>query len=160
MRAKRLTRSARGTTLPSRDDKLRGTEPPELEPNPQYTVLVVEDEAPVRLAVVEYLRDRDFQVLEAANGVEAVNILSADTAVDVVCSHVQMAGDLDGFALARWVRVNKPNIRTLLTSGYAGDVANQIDASADASQPDEPYNCENLLRHIRRLLAEQSCSLN
>jgi hypothetical protein len=71
-----------------------------------------------------------------------------------------MAGDLDGFALARWVRVNKPNIRTLLTSGYAGDVANQIDASADASQPDEPYNCENLLRHIRRLLAEQSCSLN
>ena len=80
--------------MPSRDDKLRGTEPPELEPNPQYTVLVVEDEAPVRLAVVEYLRDRDFQVLEAANGVEAVNILSADTAVDVVCSHVQMAGDL------------------------------------------------------------------
>jgi hypothetical protein len=44
-------------------------------------------------------------------GLKPSNI-SADTTVDVVCSHVQMAGDLDGFALARWVRV-KPNIRTL-----------------------------------------------
>ena len=75
----------------------------------------------VRLAVAGYLRDRGFQVLEAANGAEAVAILSADIAVDVVCSHVQMPGDLNGFALARWVRSNRPSVQTLLTSGHVGE---------------------------------------
>ena len=140
------------------DDK-SGSLLPRPEPDPQYTVLVVEGEVPVRLAVVGYLRDRDFRVLEAADGAEAVNILSADTAIDVVCSHVQMAGELDGFALAHWVRVNRPDIRTLLTSGYVGTGTPGVDVSESVQSSDEPYNYESILHHIRQLLAEQRCSL-
>jgi CheY-like chemotaxis protein len=124
------------------------SEPPPhgLEPQRGHTVLVVEDEVLVRLAVARYLRGRGFQVLEAANGAEAVAILSADIAVDVVCSHVQMPGDLNGFALARWVRCNRPSVQTLLTSGHVGE---------DAPMPlHQPYNYESILHHIRRALAQ------
>ena len=117
-----------------------------LEPEPGHTVLVVEDEVLVRLAVARYLRGRGFQVLEAANGAEAVAILSADIAVDVVCSHVQMPGDLNGFALARWVRCNRPSVQTLLTSGHVGE--------DDPMPLHQPYNYESILHHIRRALAQ------
>ena len=124
------------------------SEPPShgLEPQPGHTVLVVEDEVLVRLAVAGYLRDRGFQVLEAANGAEAVAILSADIAVDVVCSLVQMPGDLNGFALARWVRSNRPSVQTLLTSGHVGE--------DDPMPLHQPYNYESILHHIRRALAQ------
>jgi CheY-like chemotaxis protein len=123
-------------------------EPPPhgLEPQRGHTVLVVEDEVLVRLAVARYLRGRGFQVLEAANGAEAVAILSADIAVDVVCSHVQMPGDLNGFALARWVRCNRPSVQTLLTSGHVGE--------DDPMPLHQPYNYESILHHIRRALAQ------
>ena len=128
--------------------------PPGLEPPPGHTVLVVEDEVLVRLAVARYLRGSGLQVLEAANGAEAVAILSADIAVDVVCSHVQMPGDLNGFALARWVRSNRPSIQTLLTSGHIGTVTSAGDHENDPLPLHQPDNYESILYHIRRALAE------
>jgi CheY-like chemotaxis protein len=125
-----------------------------LEPQPGHTVLVVEDEVLVRLAVAKYLRGCGFQVLEAASGDEAVTILSADVAVDVVCSHVQMPGDLNGFALARWVRFNRPNVQTLLTSGHIGTVTNAGHRDEDALPPHQPYDYEGIVQHIRRALAQ------
>ena len=113
---------------------------PRLEPRPGNTVLVVEDEVLVRLAVADYLRGSGFQVLEAANGAEAVAILSADIAVDVVCSHLQMPGDLNGFALARWVRCNRPSVPTLLTSGHMATATRAPNREDDPLPPHQPHN--------------------
>ena len=85
---------------------------------PRRTVLVVEEEAPIRVAVADFLRSSAFRILEAEGGAEAVAMLSVDMSVDVVCMHMQMPGDPDSFTLARWVQENRPNVRLLWTSNH------------------------------------------
>jgi CheY-like chemotaxis protein len=115
---------------------------------PRNTVLVVEEAAAIRVAVAESLRGSGFQVLEAASGAEAIALLSVETSVDVVCSHMQMPGDPDGFALARWVRENRPGVHVLLTTGHVGS-----SSEPDSNRPlSEPFNYEDLRNQIRCLL--------
>jgi len=83
------------------------------------TVLVVEDEQMVRMPIAEYLRDCGFRVIEAGDALEAIALLQSADHVDVVFSDVQMPGNMDGFALARWFRQYHPEVPVLLTSGYS-----------------------------------------
>ena len=77
------------------------------------------------MAIAEYLRDCGYHVVEAANGDEAISVLTAaDCEIDLILSDVQMPGTVDGFALARWVRQNMPGLEIILTSGYAGAARN------------------------------------
>ena len=118
-------------------------------------ILVVDDEVLLRCAVAEYLRDCGFHVLEAASGAEAVAVLSADVVVDMVFSDVQMPGELNGYALAQWVRTNRPGIHVLLTSGYPGQAKLAAGASADWTLLIKPYDYEYLQQHIRRLTGQR-----
>lgn len=118
----------------------------------QPTILVVDDEVLVRLAVAEYLRDCAFRVIEAATAEEAITILSATVGIDVVFSDVRMPGDMDGFGLARWVLENRPRVQVLLTSGYPGG---DVEARAQAPETpvlDKPYKYDELEQFLRRLL--------
>jgi CheY-like chemotaxis protein len=81
------------------------------------SVLVVEDEAIIRASLAEYLELSGLDVAEAENGDDALGILLADLAIDVVFSDVQMPGQLDGLGLARWIRAHRPSIHVLLASG-------------------------------------------
>ena len=93
---------------------------------PSPTVLVVEDEVLIRLVIADYLRDCGYKVHEAVSGEEAIAILQApEVSIDVVFSDVEMPGSMDGFALARWVRANKPGMEVILTSGIerSADIA-------------------------------------
>lgn len=81
-------------------------------------LLVVEDEALVRLAVVRLLREYGFGVVEAASGDQARDILeTSEIAFDLVFTDIQMPGQLDGLGLAGWIRTQKPHIKIILTSG-------------------------------------------
>ena len=81
-------------------------------------VLLVEDEVLIRFALAEYLRERGFKVYEAGNAAEAIQLLSFyKTEIDVVFSDVRMPGPIDGFALAIWIRQNRPGVPVILTSG-------------------------------------------
>src|ERR1700741_695356 len=80
-------------------------------PQPQETILVVEDEVLVRMPISQYLRDCGYRVIEAANAQEAVTVLShEETVVDVVFTDIEMPGALDGFGLAKWVREHRPGV--------------------------------------------------
>ena len=127
---------------------MNGQAPPEkTAQRPRNTVLVVEEAAAIRVAVAEALRGSGFQVLETASGTEAVALLSVDMSVDVVCTHMQMPGDPDGFALARWVRENRPGVHVLFTTGHVPPL------SEPNSKPlSEPFNYEDLQNQIRCLL--------
>jgi CheY-like chemotaxis protein len=70
------------------------------------------------LAITDYLRECGYKVYEAVNAQEAIAMLqSPELVVDIVFSDVQMPGDMDGFALSRWIRANKPGVQVILTSG-------------------------------------------
>ena len=79
------------------------------------TILVVEDEVLIRLAVSDYLRDCGYRVVETGSGDEAVTILTkTDVRIDVVFTDVSMPGGLNGFGLAQWVRRERPDVRVIL----------------------------------------------
>src|SRR5262245_41278519 len=88
-------------------------------PAPPPVILVVEDEVLVRSIVAAYLSECGFDVIEASGADEAVRVLQADVAIDIVFSDVNMPGSMDGFGLAQWVRRERPWLKVILTSGAA-----------------------------------------
>ena len=119
------------------------------------TVLVVEDEVLVRMAIATYLRDCGFRVIEAGSADEAIIVLRAEPAVDIVFSDVQMQGAMDGFGLAQWVRRERPGVRTILTSGIARSTELAGDLCEEGPLLAKPYSPQEVERRIRWLLAHR-----
>jgi len=118
------------------------------------TILVVEDEAMVRMLLAESLREAGYRVIEAGNAAEAITTLSEDASVDVVFSDVRMPGELDGFGLARWVKRHIPGMRILLTSGWDGE-GRPAGRCADAPLVNKPYSQRQVIELIDSLLHRQ-----
>jgi CheY-like chemotaxis protein len=120
------------------------------------TVLVVEDEVLLRLVIAQYLRDCGYRVIEAADADEAMLVLDqARLAVDVVFSDVEMPGSMDGFALARWTRANRPGLQVILTGSVPRAVHAAADLCEDSTMP-KPYQPQSVHDRIRRLLAARA----
>lgn len=87
----------------------------------QGLVLLVEDEDAVRMGGVRALKSRGYTVIEASNGVEALEAFrAAHGTVDLIVSDVVMP-EMDGPTLLREVRKIQPNIKFIFVSGYAED---------------------------------------
>jgi CheY-like chemotaxis protein len=114
------------------------------------TILIVEDETMVRLPLAEYLRDCGYNVLEAGDASEAINVVNSDQ-VDVVFSDVRMPGRMDGFGLARWMRQNRPEVPVLLTSGWIGAAASNCQAPREVKIIEKPYSQAQVVRRIEGL---------
>ncbi|SDJ77838.1 MULTISPECIES: cell cycle histidine kinase CckA [Bradyrhizobium] len=85
----------------------------------QGTILLVEDEDGLRSLNARGLRSRGYSVIEAANGIEAMEALEEkDGAVDLVVSDVVMP-EMDGPTLLREMRKRNPNLKIIFVSGYA-----------------------------------------
>src|SRR6202035_5644498 len=80
-------------------------------------ILIVEDEALVRLSAVGMLEDAGFRMIEAANSDEALELLAADSDVQLLFTDVNMPGTIDGLALVRQVRDRWPHIGIMVASG-------------------------------------------
>ncbi|WP_341989162.1 response regulator [Azorhizobium sp. AG788] len=101
---------------------------PEVVAEPR-TVLLVEDEALLRMLMAELLRGAGLRVIEAATADEAVAVLDAGLHLDMVFTDVRMPGRMDGVGLALTVRRDRPEVAVLVTSGdLAPDIARQMPA--------------------------------
>lgn len=112
-------------------------------------VLIVEDDVLLRLTTASSLRDAGFEILEAANAAEAVIVLNA-VLVDALISDVEIAGRMDGLALAKWVQDRGLNTKIVLT--FAGEQS--------PSEPHEhayflakPYDDLSVQKILRKVLA-------
>ncbi len=83
---------------------------------PTSTVLVVEDEAQLRYATVDFLEGAGYTTLEAANADEALVLLRAND-VETMFTDIDMPGSMDGLGLVRTVRSRWPSTRIIVTSG-------------------------------------------
>jgi two-component system cell cycle sensor histidine kinase/response regulator CckA len=87
----------------------------------QGTILLVEDEEGLRSLNARGLRSRGYSVIEASNGIEAMEALEEKNgAVDLVVSDVVMP-EMDGPTLLREMRARNPNLKIIFVSGYAED---------------------------------------
>ena len=82
-------------------------------------VLLVEDQVLVREILAAALEDAGCQVLTAASGAEALALLGAGEAVDILVTDLSMPG-MDGASLIRAVQACRPDLPAIMLTGYAG----------------------------------------
>ncbi len=116
------------------------------------TVLVVEDEAGVRAAVVGMLDALGYTVVEAADGKEALELLEGGTAVDLVISDVVMP-KVGGRALLEGTRKRAPRLPCLFSSGYTDETLRDLlEIDERSSFIAKPFTMKRLSRAVRQAL--------
>ncbi len=131
--------------------------PPDAQPRPEVsgTVLVVDDEAILRDLARTALENAGFQVLEARDGLEAVEVIQAGRAsVDLVLLDMTMPR-MGGAEAFRKIRELAPGMRVLLTSGYTQKESLE---SLQDFPPDgflqKPFRVRELVAKIRDILTD------
>ncbi|GAC1559944.1 MAG: response regulator [Beijerinckiaceae bacterium] len=86
---------------------------------PGQTVLVVDDEAAVRLVITDVLTELNYSYLEAADGDAALALLRTAQNIDLLITDVGLPG-IDGRQLSEIARQLRPGLKVLFVTGYAG----------------------------------------
>jgi len=118
------------------------------------TVLLVEDEEGLRALNARGLASRGFTVLEAGNGIEAIEVLEkSDRPVDIVVSDVVMP-EMDGPTLARELRIRNPNLKIIFVSGYAEDAFQKhLPESGKYGFLPKPFTLKQLVAAVKETLS-------
>ncbi|MDB6015708.1 MAG: histidine kinase [Pedosphaera sp.] len=153
-----------GTTfkvfLPAIPSPAATATPPEVEPaslgGGTERILLVEDEAAVRLMTRRILRKFGYQVIEAASGREALEIWrSQGTGIDLLLTDVVMPDGINGRDLAEQLRRQTPGLKVVFMSGYS---LNVISKDTDFLNRDnnyflqKPCHSQILIDTVRRCL--------
>jgi CheY-like chemotaxis protein len=112
-------------------------------------VLVVEDEFLLRIDAVDMIAAAGFEVVQAGNADEAIEILESRRDITVVFTDIQMPGSMDGLKLARAVRGRWPPIKIVATSGHAN--VGETDLPAGGRFLPKPYSPMEVTGVLREL---------
>jgi CheY-like chemotaxis protein len=115
------------------------------------TVLVVEDDAGLRLVTVELFRSMNFNVITAPEAATAMEKLRSDQQIDLLFSDVVLPKGLNGLELAREARNFKPDLKVLISSGYPLQEQVEKDFPRDMSFLNKPYRLADLMQKLREL---------
>ncbi len=117
-------------------------------------VLLVEDEVEVRSFAVRALKRQGYQVLEAADGVEALAVMEANQGtVDIVVSDVVMP-EMDGPTLFKELRARNPGIKVIFVSGYPNEAFRESLGSDDFAFLPKPFSLPQLAQKVKEELAK------
>ena len=117
-------------------------------------VLVVEDEALIRMHGCDVLETAGFEVLEAASADEAIALLEQHGDVHLLFSDIDMPGSMDGLELAEIVHARWPKIGLLMTSGHRRPDEETI--PDDGKFVSKPWREGDILERVRAILREKA----
>jgi CheY-like chemotaxis protein len=130
--------------------------PPPPAPTPGGTerVLLVEDEAVVRIVAAEALRRRGYKVFEAPTAVDAIHCWEQEQGkFDLLLTDLIMPGGVSGQSLADELRQRRANMKVIFTSGYSDEVVTrELRLVAGRNFLPKPYPIEELLAIVRQRL--------
>ena len=117
------------------------------------TVLLVEDEDPVRKFGARALRNKGYKVIEAESGEAALEaIRDASEKIDLLITDVVMPR-LDGPGLVREVREIRSDIKVIFISGYAEDAFRQrLDSDSDIDFLPKPFSLKQLATKVKDVI--------
>jgi two-component system cell cycle sensor histidine kinase/response regulator CckA len=138
---------------------LASSEPEKAEAKPRTdltghgTILLVEDEDGLRSLNARGLRSRGYTVLEAGNGIEAMEVLSDNSgAVDLVVSDVVMP-EMDGPTLLKAMREQNPDLKIIFVSGYAEDAfARSLPENQQFAFLPKPFTLSQLVAQVKETM--------
>ena len=120
----------------------------------QGTILLVEDEEGLRALNARGLASRGYTVIEAGNGVEAIDLLERRGGnVDLVVSDVMMP-EMDGPTMFKELRKRHPGVKVIFVSGYAEDAFQK--SLPDPEKYDflpKPFTLKQLVAQVKETMA-------
>ena len=124
------------------------------------TVLFVEDEESVRELVTEYLRSAGYKVLEASDGVQALEIAAGHKGtIEILVTDVVMPR-LSGRELASRIGTDRPGVRVLFISGYTYDsIFRHGVLEGGVAYLQKPFNLKAIAQKIREVLDGQPATV-
>jgi two-component system cell cycle sensor histidine kinase/response regulator CckA len=120
----------------------------------QGTILLVEDEEGLRALNARGLASRGYSVLQAGNGIEAIEVLEENGGkVDLVVSDVVMP-EMDGPALLKELRKRNPTLKIIFVSGYAEEAFEKsLPAGEQFSFLAKPFTLKQLVAAVKETMA-------
>ena len=119
------------------------------------TILLVEDEAPVRLFSSSALKNKGYSVVEAQSGPEALEIMrKRGEEIDVIITDVMMPG-MNGPSLISEIQKNYPKIKVVFISGYAEEAfsdAYGVEEEKDFNFLSKPFTLQQLASKVRDVI--------
>jgi two-component system cell cycle sensor histidine kinase/response regulator CckA len=116
-------------------------------------ILLVEDEEGLRALNARGLTSRGYTVLEAGNGVEAIEVLEQEGNVDLVVSDVVMP-EMDGPTLLKELRRRNPNVKIIFVSGYAEEAfSKNLPSQEQYVFLAKPFTLKQLVSTVKETLA-------
>ena len=126
-------------------------------------ILVVDDVDVMRQSLINVLDDEKYEVTQAENGLQACDLLTAQS-FDIVITDILMP-DMDGFELSNFIRKNFPEIKIVAISGGGRSYVKSLQGVDDLLRqfqkiikPDailkKPFDNTLLLELVERLLKE------
>ncbi len=118
------------------------------------TILVVEDEAPVRELVCSLLAQRGYHILEAESGVKALEIWQRSKGtIDLLLTDLVMPDRINGRELAEKLWLERPELKVIFTSGYSQDVVGKdFVLNQGLNYVQKPYHPHKLAQTVRECL--------
>ena len=121
------------------------------------TVLVVDDEASVRMLVTEVLEEMGYSAIEAADAKSGLRILQSNVRIDLLVTDVGLPGGMNGRQMADAARQVRPDLKILFITGYAENAA----IGAHGLDPGmyliaKPFAMDSLGAHVRAIVGRKS----
>jgi len=114
-------------------------------------ILVVEDDAISRLSFAKLLRSYGYDVLEAADGAEAIDLLGEiHTAIEMVITDMALP-KLNGFSVVTTVKTRWPKIPVIVISGYLSEERGHTILGPDIDLLQKPLRPSALIATVQRL---------
>jgi two-component system, cell cycle sensor histidine kinase and response regulator CckA len=119
------------------------------------TILLVEDEEGLRALNARGLASRGYTVLQAGNGVEALELFAENGGkVDLVVSDVVMP-EMDGPTLLKELRQKNPELKIIFVSGYAEEAFEKsLPKGQQFSFLAKPFTLKQLIAHVKETMAK------
>ncbi len=120
----------------------------------QGTILLVEDEEGLRALNARGLSSRGYTVLEAGNGVEAIEAFDKHGKVDLVVSDVVMP-EMDGPTLLKELRRRAPDVKIIFVSGYAEEAfSKNLPDQEQYAFLAKPFTLKQLVAEVKKTLVQ------
>jgi PAS domain S-box-containing protein len=118
------------------------------------TILLVEDEPPVRELVARVLQTHGYKVWQANNGKEAIGVWDEHKRdISLLLTDLVMPGNMNGHDLAEKLRFERPGLKVIYTSGYSADIVGKnFKLEPDLNFLQKPYQPQTLALTVRRCL--------
>ncbi|WP_426130436.1 PAS domain-containing protein [Pararhizobium sp. PWRC1-1] len=119
------------------------------------TILVIDDEALIRMLVVDTLQELGYQTLEAGDGPQGMRLLRSDARIDLLVTDVGLPNGMNGRQVADAARELRPGLKVLFMTGYAeNSVLDRGHLDPDMQIMTKPFQMDDFSQRIREMAGQ------